>query len=87
MWPLIPSKIFSIYEEVDGKPGISVEVVSSSKNRVKAASSTFNDSDLDIKEYLCIDYQKQGDVPGVEIGTSHDIFWVPMHCPLYLILS
>ena len=59
------------YEEVDGKPGISIEhsdgtkcwsPVKLSKKRVKAVSSASSESDVEIKECLCVDYQKRDDV-------------------------
>ena len=69
-------------------PNVGLHAVKLSKKRVKAASSASSESDVEIKECLCIDYQKRDDVcmyvPGVEIETSSDIFWVPIaHCTRY----
>ena len=42
------------------------------------ASAASSLSDLDISECLSIGYQRRDNVPGVDIETSDDYFWVPM---------
>ena len=49
-----------------------------SKSRVKPASTASSVSDLNVKDWLYIDYQRCDDVPGMEIETTDDIFWVPI---------
>ena len=75
------------YYEVNVRPGLCVErpnelrnwsPVKFSRRSVKAASATSSDSEINVSECLCIDYQRRNNEPGVEIETKHNTFWIPV---------
>ena len=75
------------YCEVNDRPGLCVErpneplnwsPVKFSRRSVKAASATSSDSEIDVTECLCIDYQRRNNEPGVEIETKDNTFWIPV---------
>ena len=75
------------YYEMNDRPGLCVEhpnepcnwsPVKFSKRSVKAASATSSDSEIDVSECLCIDYQRRNNEPGVEIETKDNTFWIPV---------
>ena len=47
-------------------------------NFERAATSETSNDDVDISDCTCIDYQPVSGVPGFEISTKDDIFWVPI---------
>ena len=75
------------YYEVNDRPGLCVQrpneplnwsPVKFSRRSVKAASATSSDSEIDVSECLCIDYQRRNNEPGVEIETKDNTFWIPV---------
>ncbi|MCG8626457.1 MAG: hypothetical protein MJE68_31215 [Proteobacteria bacterium] len=75
------------YQEVDDTPGLCVEhsdglsswsPIKLNQKAVKPASAESSDCDLDVSECLCLDVQLHENVPGVEIETHDESFWVPV---------
>ena len=69
------------YHELDDTPGLCVDysdgtrtwsLVKVSQKAVMPASAETSDSELDILDCLCFDYQIRHGVPGLEIETSND---------------
>ena len=52
---------------------------------MKPADAPPSDSDFDVDDCSCIDYQRKDDVPGVEIVTSeNETFWFLIaHGPVF----
>ena len=76
------------YHELDNTPGFCVDFsdetrtwspVKVSQKAVMPVSAETSDSELDISDSLCLDYQMRHGVPGLEIETSNDdVIWVPI---------
>ena len=76
------------YHEENDTPGVCVSrgdgsfswsPVKFSRSACKVGEPTFSeDSDIDIAECLCIDYESLGGTPGFSVETVDDVFWAPV---------
>ena len=72
------------YYEVNVRPGLCMERPNEPRNwsPVKfsrcSVSATSSDSEIDVSECLCIDYQRRNNESGVEIKTKDNTFWIPV---------